>query len=229
MDLETKIAGDITFSNKPGEKMREWRKTMKITQKRLADKMSVSPSVVSDYETGRRSNPGIKMIEKYVNGLIEIDKERGGEFINKYSAMGPFREGNGIIESKEFEEPLSVKGLCEKLNAKIVVKCDLKKKIYGYMIVDAKKAALEMTSWELARMYGKSPRTALIFNNLFSGRASTYGVKVASIVGFKPNLVILNLKGELGFAKKIAEDLRLTLAILHEDIEKIQKKLNKIN
>lgn len=228
MDLEVKIAGDVIFSGNPGNKMREWRNMFNITQKRLATEMKVSPSVISDYETGRRGNPGANMIKRYVHALIEIDKGRGGDFINKYSAMRLLKEGKGIISIREFAESISVREFCKMIGAKILVKGDLDKKIYGYTLVDAKKGALEMSSWEIARMYGRSPGRALVLTNLFSGRASTYGIKVASIVGFRPSLVILNLKGEVRFAKKIAKDLRLTLAVLREDTESVIESLQKI-
>ena len=42
--------------------------------------MNVSPSVISDYEGGRRI-PGLGVVRKLVNGLLALDLDRGGKVI----------------------------------------------------------------------------------------------------------------------------------------------------
>jgi len=59
VDIIAKIAGNVVVSNNPGEMLKIWRKRLKIKQTNLAKKMNVSPSVLSDYESGRRYSPGI--------------------------------------------------------------------------------------------------------------------------------------------------------------------------
>jgi len=53
-ELAKKIAGEIVLSNDPGKVMRKWRNIFKIRSLDLAKKMKVVPSVISDYENGRR-------------------------------------------------------------------------------------------------------------------------------------------------------------------------------
>ena len=60
--LAEKMAGEITLSDDPGATLRKWRTDFEIAQTDLAGELGVSPSVVSDYESGRRDNPGIGMI-----------------------------------------------------------------------------------------------------------------------------------------------------------------------
>src|SRR5438046_8723841 len=72
-----KIAGEIALAEQPGKTMRKWREELRITQTDLAHHMRVSPSVISDYEAGRRTSPGIKTIHRLVDALLEIDQRTG--------------------------------------------------------------------------------------------------------------------------------------------------------
>ena len=71
--LSEKIAGEITLSSKPGRTIRKWRNVFGINQTELAKHLKLSPSVISDYESGRRKSPGIRTIRKIIEAFIEID------------------------------------------------------------------------------------------------------------------------------------------------------------
>src|SRR5437773_5311927 len=75
--LREKIGGEIALSEQPGKTMRKWREELRITQTDLAHHMRVSPIVISDYEAGRRTSPGIKSIHRLVDALLEIDQRTG--------------------------------------------------------------------------------------------------------------------------------------------------------
>ncbi|OYT50696.1 transcriptional regulator, partial [Candidatus Bathyarchaeota archaeon ex4484_135] len=79
--LSKMIVGDVIMARKPGEAMKKWRELFHVTQAELAKKMGVSPSVISDYESGRRKSPGTKFIRKWVSALLAIDEARGGRLI----------------------------------------------------------------------------------------------------------------------------------------------------
>jgi len=79
--LARKIAGEIILSNTPGTAMKKWRELFVVSQNRLSEKMILSPSVISDYESGRRRSPGTRFVRRFVWALLTIDKERGGSFI----------------------------------------------------------------------------------------------------------------------------------------------------
>ncbi len=64
MDIVEKIAGEITISDNPGITIRKWREEFNISQMELSRFMNVSPSVISDYESGRRKSPGASSIKK---------------------------------------------------------------------------------------------------------------------------------------------------------------------
>ena len=75
--LSEKIAGEITLSPKPGMTIRKWRNIFGISQTDLASFLKLSPSVISDYESGRRKSPGIQTIKKIIYAFIRIDDKLG--------------------------------------------------------------------------------------------------------------------------------------------------------
>ncbi|MHA2374126.1 MAG: helix-turn-helix domain-containing protein, partial [Candidatus Thorarchaeota archaeon] len=60
--LARRIAGEIALSDHPGKTMRVWRERFRLPQIVLADYLNISPSVISDYESGRRKSPGTTTI-----------------------------------------------------------------------------------------------------------------------------------------------------------------------
>src|SRR3989304_2593449 len=85
--LAKRIAGEIVLSEDAGKTIQKWRNIFKIPQRRLADEMKIMPSVISDYENGRRKSPGIKIIKRIVNSMIAIDEVNGGKIILEYMNM----------------------------------------------------------------------------------------------------------------------------------------------
>ena len=71
--LREKIAGEITLSQDAGKTIRKWREEFHVSQQDLAEYMGVSPSMISDYESGRRKSPGIAIVRRIVDSLIELD------------------------------------------------------------------------------------------------------------------------------------------------------------
>ena len=84
-NLAEKIAGEITLSPDPGKTIRKWREIFEISQVELAKALDISPSVLSDYESGRRKSPRIKSVKKIVEALFKIDEERGGKVLHRYA------------------------------------------------------------------------------------------------------------------------------------------------
>src|SRR2546425_2898052 len=82
--LREKIAGEIALSDQPGKTMRKWREELRISQTVLATHMRVSPSVISDYEAGRRTSPGIRTIHRLVDALLEIDQRTGQKLSRRF-------------------------------------------------------------------------------------------------------------------------------------------------
>ena len=85
--LAEKIAGEITLSQSPGDTLRKWRRNFAITQTDLSNHMGMSPSVISDYESGRRKSPGIMIVSKIIDALLRIDESRGCNVLRAYENM----------------------------------------------------------------------------------------------------------------------------------------------
>lgn len=227
--LKKKISGEIVLSETPGKTIKKWRNIFEISQRKLADKIDVMPSVISDYELGRRESPGIKMIEKIVTGLVEVDEERGGEVIKKFSG---FRPGDivsdTIIDIEEFSKGVKVGDFVEGCGAKLVANKDARDRdIYGYSIIDSLKAIVELSPSELVRLYGLTTERALIFTKVSTGRSPMVAIKVTNL---KPGLVILhgNMDEADELAKRVAEAEDVPMAITTEEsIDEIRNRLAK--
>ena len=67
------MAGEIVVSEKPGDTLRKWREIFNLSQKGLANLLEVKPSVVCDFEKGRRASPGIGTVRKFVEAMVDYD------------------------------------------------------------------------------------------------------------------------------------------------------------
>ena len=81
------IAGDITISDDPGEAFKRWRERFGMNQTSLAKVMRVSPSVISDYEAGRRKSPGAATIKRMVDAFLKVDEQQGGKVSNTFAKV----------------------------------------------------------------------------------------------------------------------------------------------
>lgn len=66
------MIADVISSDKPWEEIKKWRKAFKIKGKDIAENIKVSPSVISDYESGRRKSPGINMVKRILMSIIKL-------------------------------------------------------------------------------------------------------------------------------------------------------------
>ena len=73
-DELTWIAGSVVLSDNPPLQLKYWRKKFGVKQADLARKMDITPSVLSDYEKGRRPSPGVNFIKRYLVALYELAK-----------------------------------------------------------------------------------------------------------------------------------------------------------
>ena len=96
------IAGEIALADNPGLAIKKWRVLFGVSQREIADKLNISSSVISDYETGRRKSPGTKFIRQIVRKLIEIDISRGGEVLKSLASTLSISRRDFIIDMKDF-------------------------------------------------------------------------------------------------------------------------------
>ncbi|OYT43472.1 MAG: transcriptional regulator [Candidatus Aenigmarchaeota archaeon ex4484_56] len=225
-EFKKRIAGEIVLSKNAGETIKKWRKIFKITQTELANKINTGPSVISDYECGRRKTPGITLIEKIVNALIEIDLQNGGKIINEFVALYKIPSSDYIILADEFKKPIKIKKFLHNIYGEPCyhLKDEL---LYGFSLIDSEKAAINISSIELSRYISLISEHCLIFTNLQRGRSPLIAMKIANI---KPGLVVLHGIDKVDeIALRIAKLENIPLAISYvSSIENLIEKLKNI-
>src|SRR5512137_2750147 len=186
--LAEKIAGEITLSQNPGDTLRKWRRNFGITQTDLSNYLKISPSVISDYESGRRKSPGIMIVSKIIDALLRIDESRGCNVLRAYEDMwGDILGLDSICSVCEYQEPIALARMVDKLEADVIFgRTDIT--IWGYTVIDSKKAIVEMLPDQFQKIYGRSTARALIFTGVRSGKSPMVAVRVSNL---KPGAVVL--------------------------------------
>lgn len=211
--LAKDMAAEIVLSKSPEKVMRKWRNIFEISQKRLAEELRITPSVVSDYESGRRKSPGISIIRRYIDTLLEIDLRRGGVVITTFGKLQ--MAGNtdsAILDIREFSKGITLADFSRHISAEIISgQQDAPKEIYGYTLVDAPRAIMEFSFYELIKLYGKTSQRAIIFTKVSTGKSPMVAIKITNL---KPAFVVLHgLDTVDEVARRIAEVERIPLAI----------------
>jgi putative transcriptional regulator len=187
--LAKRIAGEIVLSGQPGQTMRKWRGLLSVNQIDMANTLELSPSVISDYETGRRKSPGAGFIKRYVDSLLDIDEIRGGHYIRQLSriTLDPSDVFNDI---REFMAPVSIQEVIEAVDGKIYNGEDqVEQDVFGYTVVDSVKAIMMLSGLDFYRIFGTTSERALIFTGVSRGRSPMIAVKISP---FKPRVIILH-------------------------------------
>lgn len=201
--LSEKIAGEITLSPKPGQTIRKWRGVFNINQTELANYLSLSPSVISDYESGRRKSPGIQTIKKIVEAFIEIDEKRGGKILHQYDSLIETQEG--ILEIMEYPFAISVEKFIKEIEGNILTSTEigLKKSVKGFTLVDSVRTIETINSGDYNRLYGWSTERAIIFTGIRYGRSPMIAIRVHPV---KPTIVVYHKPGSVdSLALKLAD------------------------
>lgn len=203
--LSTRMAGEIVISASPARTIKKWRSVFGVSQCDLASKLGVSPSVISDYESGRRKSPGAEFVKRVVDALIDVDIGKGSQVIRGYERLldGGAMTG-AVMDMREFAFPLKAEEVCRIVEGTPIANEDLlKKDIYGYTALDGPRAILELSSDEFLRIYGLTSERALVFTKVSAGRSPFVAIRVSPL---KPGLVILHgLKKVDPLGIKIAE------------------------
>jgi putative transcriptional regulator len=183
--LREKIAGEIVLSADAGKTIRKWREEFGISQQDLARHLKVSPSVISDYESGRRKSPGIVIIRRIVDGFIEIDEERGGKVLKKYD-LG--EKIDCILSIREFKSSMNAQDLIKVIEGEQLTKgISLDRDIHGFTVIDSMKAIMALGSMDYLKIYGWSSERALIFTGVKFGRSPMIAIRAHPL---KPALVV---------------------------------------
>ncbi|RLG60610.1 transcriptional regulator [Candidatus Geothermarchaeota archaeon] len=225
IEIKKKIYGDILVSDNIGKALRKWREIFKISQSQLAREMSITSSVVSDYEGGRQKYPGTKFIRRYVETLIKIDMKRGENVLRMLAGGEASINGKSILDICEYPEPVPARKIIDVTESEVLVNDNmLNAPIYGHTVLDSIISILTLSGSSFYCIYGSSSERALIFTKVSMGRSPMVAVRVYPL---KPRVVILHGPSRVDeLAKKIAERERIILALSHATtIKKLLKGL----
>ena len=200
--LREKIAGEITLSADAGKTIRKWREEFGVSQQELAKQLKVSPSVISDYESGRRKSPGIVIIRRIVDGLLDIDQAKGGRVMKRYS-LG--ERSDSIISIKEFTHSILASEFVNMIAGSSLNKqVPLDRDVHGYTIIDSMKAITSLSSTDYLKIYGWSSERALVFTGVKFGRSPMIAIRAHPL---KPAMVVYHKPEHV-------DDLAMRLATL---------------
>ncbi|TFG34534.1 helix-turn-helix domain-containing protein [Candidatus Thorarchaeota archaeon] len=212
--LARRIAGEIALSESPGHSMRVWRERFRLPQIVLADYLDISPSVISDYESGRRKSPGTSTIRRFVMALLALDERNGGQTGAAFVRLMDVSlvDLNIVIAMSDFTSPITSKLFCKQLKCTILSgEKYLDRELYGYTLVDVERAVKELNSDEFLKLFGATTERCLLFTKVNTGRAPMIAIKSQE---FKPALVILHGVGEVDrLAVELSEQMRIPLAV----------------
>lgn len=184
-----RIISDVVLADSPFIALRNWRDKFGISQKTLASRMRISASVISDYETGRRKNPGISFLKSYVQNLVEDDAERGGANIMELLKMEPILKGI-ILDIKEYSKPVPMLKIVEAVEGKVETFPDLINDfVFGHTVLDSVKTVLYFKWYDMVNVFGYTNIRALVFTNVQHGRSPLVGIH---LFPFKPKMIVLH-------------------------------------
>ncbi len=215
-ELKEKIAGEISLSDEPGVTIRKWREAFNMSQQELAKHLHISPSVISDYESGRRKSPGVATVKKIVDGLIELDEMGGGKVLKRYG-MG--KQSEVILSMKEFPVPVPARRFVAAIKGRNVSKDALQSDVHGYTVIDSIKAIVSLDSSDYLKIYGWSSQRALIFTDVKYGRSPMVAIRAHPL---KPAMVVFQKPERVdNLAVKLADLERIPLVVTNLSIQRL--------
>jgi putative transcriptional regulator len=180
-----KIAGDIVASEDPGRALKAWREKFSIKQVNLAKALKLSPSVLSDYESGRRPSPGVVFVKKYVEGLVQLDESQG----RVAPRLLATEQNSAIMAINEFTVPVSADALLKAVQGIILSGDSAHVNLYGYTVVDSIKTIYALSGFDFYRIFGATTERALIFTKVGAGRSPMVAVRVSQL---KPRMIVIH-------------------------------------
>jgi putative transcriptional regulator len=188
-ELAERIAGEVALSEAPGETLRKWREEFEVTQTKLAEELDVSASVVSDYESGRRENPGIGVVSRVVEALLDIDERRGGDRVRQHArVLSAGFDSDVVYDLREYPTTVPLSRFYDAIGAEPVVD-GTAETIAGHTVINSVGAIKQLSSEEFYRLYGQSTNRALVFTGVTRGESPLVALRVVTPT---PSAVVLH-------------------------------------
>jgi len=225
-ELSTRIAGEISLSPNPSKAMKMWRETFGLTQSELARYMGTTPSVICDYESGRRRSPGTRIVRRFVEAVLRADAEKGHPVLSSYEKLSQSMDEDVVIDMREFKAPVEVGELARGISARLVAGEEhARDLVYGYTVIHSINAIIELSSEEFLRLYGHTPQRALIFTRVSYGRSPLIAIRVSPV---KPKMLIMHGIDSIdSLAERIAVRERMPVAVTTLQLNEMLRNLRR--
>jgi len=188
-ELAERIAGEVALSDDPGATLRKWREEFDVTQTRLAEELAVSASVISDYESGRRENPGVQVVSRVVEGLLSVDERRGGDRVRQHArVLSAGFDQDVVHDLREYETTVPLRRFLRAIEAETPV-TGRAEAIAGHTVINSVEAIKRLSSEEFYRLYGQSTNRALVFTGVTRGESPLVALRVVTPT---PSAVVLH-------------------------------------
>jgi putative transcriptional regulator len=208
-DSLVKIAGDVVASPDPGKALKVWREKLGIKQVQLARVLKLSPSVLSDYESGRRPSPGVIFVKKYIEALVSLDEAQG----RVASRLLSPEKTSAILAISEFNRPIAASALLAAVKGTVLSGDPDHTNLYGYTVVDSIKTIYALSGYDFYRIFGATTERAIIFTKVGAGRSPLVAVRVSQL---KPRMVIIHGPAQTDpLAIELAKKEGLIFALSH--------------
>jgi putative transcriptional regulator len=220
--LEEKMAGEIALSEDAGATIRKWRETFEFNQSELAARLKVNPSVISDYESGRRKSPGVATVKRIVEALVAMDQERGGHVLARYqSLMNPTE---GILAIGEYRRSIPATEFVERIEGRALVVANLAQRgVQGFTLIDSVRAIATLNATDYVRVYGWNTQRALCFTGIKYGRSPMIAIRVHPM---KPALVVYHRPEDVDkLAYRLADVEQIPLITTDLDLAELEARL----
>ncbi|MEM2211813.1 MAG: helix-turn-helix domain-containing protein [Candidatus Nezhaarchaeales archaeon] len=191
-EIAVRMLGEIAFSSDIGGALRLWRERFLTSKVDLARHLKLSPSVISDYESGRRRSPGVKVLKRFVLALMEIDEKRGERVLKDlaYLLVGSEPLRSAILDARNFTEAPSVFEFCKFIKARIFTCEDLwGDDVTGYVVLHSSKLLLETPAYDYVKLQSLIAGKAVVFADAPSSQPLMVSVKLMQA---KPAVVVLH-------------------------------------
>ena len=220
-ELAEKMAGEVALSDDPGETIRKWRTDFEVSQTELASHLDVSPSVVSDYESGRRDNPGIGVVRRVVDAMLDIDEARGGEHIRQHArVLSSGFDSEVVYDLREYSANVPLARYYDAIGATELVAGD-QDTVAGHTVINSIAAITRLSSDEFYQLYGQSTNRALVFTDVTRGESPLVALRVVTPT---PNAVVLHGLDEANIWKHATDLARIdgfSLAIADGELDEM--------
>jgi len=219
-----RVAGEIALSDNPGSVMRKWRELYGLNQIQLSKLMGIKPSVLSDYERGRR-RAGRRVVERFVKSLLHYDSLRDWAVTRRIAKlMNIYVEG--VIDLGEFREPLSLDNIVEITEGFPLTHTTTHRPVLGYTIIDSVEAVESLTASMYVKLMGASSDRVVVFTNITRGRSVLVASRVSPV---KPSVIVLHgVKRVDPLAVRIAILEDIPLIVTNLDVETIAERFRKL-